>query len=79
VSSADVASAKGALFTISLGHRPRDWLWPEKISANSAIHFRKGSVETRFQRLFQRRSESWGDAPGSPEARLWRQAENGLR
>jgi hypothetical protein len=78
VSSADVASAKGALFTISLGHRARDWLWPEKISANSAIHFRKGSVETRFQRL-QGDLNPWGDAPSSPEARLWRQAENGLR
>jgi hypothetical protein len=57
---------------ISLGHRPRISNKCEAVSAESAIHSGidlddadiERSIETRFQRWFVHRSESWGDAPG---------------
>jgi hypothetical protein len=79
VSSADVASAKGALLTISLGHRPREWLCLEKTSAESAIHyFVTARLKHAFSADFAGDLNPWGAAPGLGEVRLWRQKENGF-
>jgi hypothetical protein len=73
----DLFSAKGAAFINSLGQRPRVL---QKIkSAALKARFLQGSgvelkakrrIESRFQRWFTSRSDSWGDAPGWHEDAL---------
>jgi hypothetical protein len=70
-------SAKGAAFINSLGQRPR--VLQEIKSAALKARFLQGIdvelkakrlIESRFQRWFTSRSESWGDAPGWHEGAL---------
>jgi len=65
-------AAKGAAFSVSLGHRP-GLVLPRSVSAESATHFRhrivtsenvRSDIKTRFQRSSTYRFNSWGDAPG---------------
>jgi hypothetical protein len=65
-------SAKGAAFISSLGQRPRDSsnakppaLKARFIPVATYVGLKVNPcVESRFQRWFIIRSESWGDAPG---------------
>jgi hypothetical protein len=70
-------SAKGAVYSASAwGSAPGGVEHKKYRSAEGAIHFRDRSdsprtIEARFQRWFIWFSNSWGDAPGSHEERLW--------
>jgi hypothetical protein len=63
-------SAKGAAFTASLGQRPRNHSFNKGISAESAIHARRGSsisaprLKRAFSACLRRGLKPWGDALG---------------
>ena len=66
-------SAEGATFITSLGQRPGVSRNPNSLALKARLFPEIGvglnrPIESRFQRWFSSRRESWGDAPGLHES-----------